>query len=44
MELKGKIPHKVLKKGKFTSEHFDEDLNFMQEDTDKITGNVKFFF
>jgi serine/threonine-protein kinase PRP4 len=43
MALKGKIPHKVLKKGQFTSRHFDEDLNFLQEDTDKITGNVIFF-
>ena len=43
MGLKGKIPHKVLKKGQFTSKHFDEDLNFLQEDTDKITGNVNFF-
>lgn len=42
MGLKGKLPHKVLKKGQFTSKHFDEDFNFLQEDTDKITGNVNY--
>ena len=40
MDLKGKIPNKVLKRGQFTNKHFDEELNFLQEDTDKITGNV----
>ncbi len=30
MELKGKFPHRMLRKGQFTSDHFDEQLNFKQ--------------
>ena len=40
MELKGKFPHKILKKGQFTDQHFDEKLDFIQRDVDKISGKV----
>lgn len=29
MELKGKFNHKLLKKAKFTENHFDDQLNFL---------------
>jgi len=38
MELKGKFPNKMIRKGQFGSQHFDENMNFMLVDTDKITG------
>ena len=40
MDLKGKIPHKVVKKGQFMANHFDEKLDFVYQDVDKISGNV----
>lgn len=40
MDLKGKFPNKVLRKGQFTYKHFDVDLNFMQVEVDKVTGKV----
>lgn len=40
MDLKGKFPNKVLRKGVFTHQHFDDDLNFIQTDIDKVTGKV----
>ena len=41
MELKGKFPNKQLRKGQFTLQHFDADFNFLQAETDKITGKVR---
>ncbi|KAI8920408.1 kinase-like domain-containing protein [Entophlyctis helioformis] len=38
MDVKGKFPVKMLKRGAFSSEHFDDMNNFLQQDTDKITG------
>ncbi|KAJ3044801.1 U4/U6 small nuclear ribonucleoprotein prp4 [Rhizophlyctis rosea] len=38
MELKGKFPNKQLRKGQFTAQHFDADFNFLQAETDKISG------
>ncbi|KAJ8322939.1 U4/U6 small nuclear ribonucleoprotein prp4 [Batrachochytrium dendrobatidis] len=38
MDLKGKFPHKMLRRGQFTCEHFDDSLNFLQQETDKISG------
>jgi hypothetical protein len=29
MELKGKFNHKVIKKAKFSDQHFDESMNFI---------------
>mmetsp|Transcript_118165 Transcript_118165/g.329532 ORF Transcript_118165/g.329532 Transcript_118165/m.329532 type:complete len:609 (-) Transcript_118165:767-2593(-) len=38
MDLKGKVPGKVIKKGAVWQQHFDENLEFKYEDTDKMTG------
>ncbi|KAK9448049.1 kinase-like domain-containing protein [Limtongia smithiae] len=38
METRGKINHKVLRKGLFTSKHFDDQLNFLSNERDKLTG------
>jgi serine/threonine-protein kinase PRP4 len=40
MDLKGKIPNKVLKRGKFSEKHFDIDdsFAFLQTKTDLISG------
>jgi serine/threonine-protein kinase PRP4 len=38
MELKGKFHHKMLRKSPFLSEHFDETLEFLEKDIDKVTG------
>lgn len=34
MEVKGKIPIKMLKAGQLTSNHFDENLDFVYRDRD----------
>lgn len=38
MELKGKFSNKMLRKGQFVDQHFDEDLNFLCHETDKISN------
>lgn len=40
MQMRGKFPNKVLKKGTFSSLHFDEDLAFELSRTDEVTGYV----
>lgn len=37
MEFKGKIPHKMIKSGMLWKQHFDENLDFKYQDTDKAT-------
>ncbi|PHU14113.1 hypothetical protein BC332_15318 [Capsicum chinense] len=37
MELKGSFPKKMLRKGAFTYQHFDQDLNFLGTDEDPVT-------
>ncbi|XP_047340782.1 serine/threonine-protein kinase prpf4B-like isoform X2 [Impatiens glandulifera] len=37
MELKGPFPKKMLKKGGFTEQHFDQDLNFLAIEEDPVT-------
>ncbi|XP_051184807.1 uncharacterized protein [Lolium perenne] len=37
MELKGPFPKKMLKKGAFTMQHFDQDLNFNAIEEDPVT-------
>ena len=44
MDLKGKFPNKMLKKGQFVDQHFDPDLCFLWHDQDIITSNVHFCF
>ncbi|WVR05712.1 hypothetical protein IAU60_002736 [Kwoniella sp. DSM 27419] len=38
MELKGKLNHRMIKKATFGSMHFDESLNFISIERDRITG------
>lgn len=37
MELKGPFPKKMLRKGGFTDQHFDHDLNFHATEDDPVT-------
>lgn len=37
MELKGPFPKKMLKKGAFTPQHFDQDFNFHATEEDLVT-------
>jgi len=41
MDLKGKIPHRVIKKGELKDQHFDAALNFCYVESDKITEREK---
>jgi serine/threonine-protein kinase PRP4 len=41
MDLKGKINHKMIKKAQFGEMHFDESMNFISVEKDKITGQVR---
>ncbi|KAJ3117236.1 U4/U6 small nuclear ribonucleoprotein prp4 [Phlyctochytrium bullatum] len=38
MEVKGKFSHKLLRKGQFASQHFDEQMHFLHADIDKVSG------
>ncbi|KAJ3412115.1 U4/U6 small nuclear ribonucleoprotein prp4 [Chytridiales sp. JEL 0842] len=38
MDVKGKFPHKMVRKGQFSAQHFDEGLNFLQVEFDKIAN------
>ncbi|KAI9007267.1 kinase-like domain-containing protein [Gaertneriomyces semiglobifer] len=38
MDLKGKFPNKVVRRGQFVDQHFDTDLNFLQLEVDKVSG------
>lgn len=42
MDLKGKIPNKVIRKGQFREQHFDTNYNFLSHEIDKITERVNF--
>ncbi|OAD74249.1 serine/threonine protein kinase Prp4 [Phycomyces blakesleeanus NRRL 1555(-)] len=37
MELKGRFPNKMLRKGQFAAHHFDSDFNFMAVECDRLT-------
>ncbi|KAL7149333.1 hypothetical protein ABFS83_05G032700 [Erythranthe nasuta] len=37
MELKGPFPKKMLRKGGFVDHHFDQDLNFLATEEDRVT-------
>ncbi|GMH27515.1 hypothetical protein Nepgr_029358 [Nepenthes gracilis] len=37
LELKGPFPKKMLRKGAFTDQHFDQDLNFLATEDDPVT-------
>ncbi|KAE9595747.1 putative protein kinase CMGC-DYRK-PRP4 family [Lupinus albus] len=40
MELKGPFPKKMLRKGAFTEQHFDLDLNFFATEEDPVTKKM----
>ena len=40
MDLKGKIPNKVARKGMFKDSHFDPQMNFLYTEVDKFTEKV----
>ena len=41
MELKGKIPNKIIRKGMFRENHFDESCSYMAHEIDKVTQRDK---
>jgi hypothetical protein len=42
MEVKGKLNHRMIKKASLGEMHFDEQLNFISIEQDKITRQVSF--
>lgn len=38
MELKGKFPHKMIRKGQFSAGLFDDEMRFISKEFDKVTG------
>lgn len=40
MDLKGKIPNRIIRKGAFRDKHFDRDCNFLYHEVDKVTERV----
>lgn len=42
MDLKGKIPGKMIRKGKFKDQHFNYNHNFLLHKKDESTGREKF--
>jgi len=43
MQLKGKMPHRMARKGMFHSKHFDENFSFLYTEVDKVTEKVRSF-
>ena len=41
MDLKGKIQNKMIRKDVFKDQHFEQNLNFMYIEDDKITEREK---
>lgn len=41
MDLKGKMPNKVIRKGAFKDHHFDAACNFLYRDVDRVTEREK---
>jgi len=41
MDLKGKIPNKIIRKGQFKDIHFDSNCCFLYHDIDKVTQREK---
>nr|XP_022907633.1 serine/threonine-protein kinase prp4 [Onthophagus taurus] len=41
MDMKGKIPNKVIRKGAFKEKHFDANCNFLYHEIDKVTEREK---
>lgn len=41
MDLKGKMPNKLIRKGSFKDLHFDSNCNFLYHEVDKVTEREK---
>ncbi|PIK61790.1 putative serine/threonine-protein kinase PRP4-like [Apostichopus japonicus] len=41
MDLKGKMPHRIIRKGTFRDKHFDSNCNFKYVEVDKVTEREK---
>ncbi|XP_057190480.1 serine/threonine-protein kinase PRP4 homolog [Triplophysa rosa] len=41
MDLKGKMPNKMIRKGLCKDQHFDQNLNFLYTEVDKVTEREK---
>lgn len=42
MDLKGKVPNRVIRKGLLKDKHFDRDCNFLYHEVDKVTERVSY--
>lgn len=40
MDVKGKIPNRIVRKGQFREQHFDQSCNFLYHEIDKLTERV----
>lgn len=40
MDLRGKIPNRIIRKGLLKDKHFNGDGNFMYQEIDKVTERV----
>ena len=40
MDVKGKMPNKLIRKGAFKDQHFDSSCNFLYRDVDRVTERV----
>jgi len=40
MDLKGKLPNRLIRKGTFRELHFDTNFNFLYHEVDKVTQRV----
>jgi len=40
-DMRGKIPNKVVRKGQFKDNHFDNNMNFLHMEVDKVTEKEK---
>jgi serine/threonine-protein kinase PRP4 len=41
MDLKGKVPNRIIRKGLLKDKHFDRDCNFLYHEVDKVTERVR---
>lgn len=42
MDLRGKLPNKLIRKAQFKHLHFDDNCNFLYHEIDKVTQRVIF--
>ncbi|KAF6774544.1 hypothetical protein AHF37_05831 [Paragonimus kellicotti] len=41
MEVKGRVPNRVVRRGTFRAQHFDEQCNFLYHEVDRVTQKEK---